>query len=93
MHSAVSRAEASRIQIHRSFAPPPHRAKSGRGGDPGSLRMTVWIYATHWLAVQSEALDCYPDALLFVAGWSKYIPDGCGHEECPARRSVATMEK
>src|ERR1035437_916303 len=26
---------------NRSFAPPPHRAKSGRAGDPAALRMTI----------------------------------------------------
>src|ERR1035437_7551849 len=29
--------------MHGSFASPPHRAKSGRDGDPGSLRMTACV--------------------------------------------------
>jgi len=33
--------DSSRIPMHGSFASPPHRAKSGRAGDPGSLRMTI----------------------------------------------------
>ena len=39
MRSAGARERAN----SRSFAPPPQRAKSGRAGDPGPLRMTILI--------------------------------------------------
>src|ERR1035438_3959372 len=42
----------------RSFAPPPQRAKDGRAGDPGPLRMTILFLFLLFLTLLLPLLSC-----------------------------------